>query len=366
MASHGVAMNPLSRNIMISSALNENIYPLVSTVGSVRWRFPLSAMMASMIVLMAFGPVSSAQIGVLPSIEITCDDPDPIEVWPGATRSTIVYCTLENPSIHSESVEIGTGSEEGDFEFAAPASVTIGSGQEVDIQVVVRATELHREGVFDANITAKVTQANGIDVGAFTSEEEAVVSVEVMSFGSCEVMMGQGGGSIDAGDPVVFAASFVCQSNTDFSIGYSLIMIEEGSMSSAWPSGFEDQSAPCEFQVQAGGGGGNCQFQVSTPSNLASAWNGCVVLIDNDGDGDGVGSVAPSSCSSDTPSLGVNVDPQGLSLGAIGLDGNSSLTALAMENKEVVGGALGGLILLVSLVVVLRRRSRGYEEWEED
>ena len=37
-----------------------------------------------------------------------------------------------------------------------------------------------------------------------------------------------------------------------------------------------------------------------------------------------------------------------------------------MENKEVVGGALGGLILLVSLVVVLRRRSRDYDEWEED
>ena len=62
--------------------------------------------------------------------------------------------------------------------------------------------------------------------------------------------------------------------------------------------------------------------------------------VDNDGDGDGSGSVAPSSYSSDTPSLGVNVDPQGLSLGAIGLDGNSSLTDLAMENKEVVGGAL--------------------------
>ena len=137
-------------------------------------------------------------------------------------------------------------------------------------------------------------------------------------------------------------------------------------MSSEWPSGFEDQSAPCEFQVQAGGGGGNCQFQVSTPSNLGSAWNGCVVLIDNDGDGDGVGSVAPSSCSSDTPSLGVNVDPQGLSLGSIGLDGNSSLTDIAMENKEVVGGALGGLILLVSLLVVVRRRSRRYADWDED
>ena len=170
MASHGVAMNPLSRNIMISCALDENIYALVSTVEFVSRGPALSAMMASMIVLLAFGPVSSAQIGVLPSVEITCVDPNPIEVLPGATRSTIVDCTLENPSIHSESVEIGTGSAEGDFEFAAPASVTIGSGQEVDIQVLVRATELHQEGEFDANITAKVTQANGIDVGAFTSE----------------------------------------------------------------------------------------------------------------------------------------------------------------------------------------------------
>lgn len=324
-----------------------------------------SSLMASLVVLMAFGPVSSAQIGVLPSVEITCDDPSPIEVWPGATRTSIVYCTLENPSIHSESVEIGAGSEEGDFEFAAPQSVTIGAGQEVEIQVLVRATEAHLAGTFDANITAKVTQANGIDVGAFTSEEEDGVNVEVMSFGSCEVMMGQGGGSIEAGDPVVFAASFVCQSNSDFSIGYSLVLIEEGSTTSAWPSGFEDQSAPCEFQVEAGGGGSNCQFQVSTPSNLASSWNGCVVLIDDDGDGNGAGAVAPSSCSSESPSLGINIDPQGLSLGSIGLDTNSSLTELVMENKEVVGGSLGGLLLLVSLVVVLRRRSRGEDDWDE-
>ena len=67
--------------------------------------------------MMSMGPISSSQIGILPSVEITCDDPGPVEVWPGATRTTIVYCTLENPSIHSESVEIGTESEESDFEF---------------------------------------------------------------------------------------------------------------------------------------------------------------------------------------------------------------------------------------------------------
>ena len=329
-------------------------------------RAKLSALMVTLVVLMFLGPVSSAQIGILPSVVITCDDPGPVEVWPGATRTTTVYCTLENPSIHSESVEIGAESEDEGFLFVAPQSVTIGAGQEIDIQVVIRVPELYPAGTYSANITAKVTQANGIEVGAITSTEEDSVGFEVMRYGSCEVMIGQGGGSIEAGDPVIFAASFTCESNSDFSIGYSLVMIEEDAGSSAWPSGFEDQSAPCEFQIQAPGGGANCQFQISTPSNLANAWDGCIIIVDNDGDGDGIGSVAPLSCSSDYPSIGVNVNPQGLSLGAIGFDGNSSLTDLAMENKEIVGGALGGLILLVSMMVVLSRRSRGYDEWDED
>ncbi len=344
----------------------DNIYPLESGVRDMGREAVFATMVASLMVLMACGPISSAQIGILPVVEITCDDPNPIDVRPGATKTTIIYCTLENPSIHSETVEIGTGSEEEGFEFASPQTVTIGSGQEVDIQVIVRADELHPAGAFDANITAKVTQANGIDVGAFTSEEEAVVSMEVLSYGACEVMMGQGGGSIEAGDPVVFAASFVCQANSDFTISYSLILIEEGPMTWAWPSGFEDQSAPCEFQVQAGGGGSNCQFQVSTPSNLANAWNGCVVLEGSDEEDDEVGTEVLLPCSSDYPSIEINIEPQGLSLSSIGLDANSSVTDLVIENKEVVGGSLGGLIILVCLIVVLRRRSRYDDEWDED
>tara|TARA_Y100000287_G_scaffold145243_1_gene120057 strand:- start:364 stop:1365 length:1002 start_codon:yes stop_codon:yes gene_type:complete len=330
-------------------------------------RAVLSALMASMVLMMSLVPVSSGQIGILPSVVITCDDPGPVEVWPGATRTTIVYCTLENPSIHSESVEIGTESEEADFQFAAPQTVTIGAGQEMDIQVVIRVPELFPAGTYSANITAKVTEANGIEVAAITSQEEDSVSFEVMKYGSCEVMMGQGGGAIEAGDPVVFAASFVCEANSEFSIGYSLVMIEEGATPSMWPSGFEDQSAPCEFQVQATGGGGNCQFQIATPSNLANSWNGCVVLVDDDGDGDGFGSSPPSSCTSNYPSLGVDIEPQGLSLGSIGLDSNSSVSDLLIDNKELVGGGVGGLVLLLSLVMVLRRRSRSYDEdWDED
>ena len=288
-------------------------------------------------------------------------------MWPGATRTTIVYCTLENPSIHSESVEIGTESEESDFQFAAPQTVTIGAGQEMDIQIIIRVPELYAAGTYSANVTAKVTEANGIDVSAITSTEEDSVSFEVMKYGSCEVMVGQGGGAIEAGDPVVFAASFVCEANAEFSISYSLVMIDEVAMSSIWPSGSRTHECALSVPSPSDEGRGNCQFQIATPSNLANSWSGCVVLIDDDGDGDGSGSSPPSSCNTNYPSLGIDIEPQGLSLVSIGLDSNSSVSELLMDNKELVGGGVGGLVLLLSLILVLRRRSRSYdEEWEED
>ena len=138
----------------------------------------------------------------------------------------------------------------------------------MDIQIIIRVPELFAAGTYSANVTAKVTEANGIDVTAITSTEEDSVSFEVMKYGSCEVMVGQGGGAIEAGDPVVFAASFICEANAEFSIGYSLVMIDEVAMSSIWPSGFEDQSAPCQFQVQATGGGGTVSSRLPRPPTL--------------------------------------------------------------------------------------------------
>ena len=92
-----------------------------------------------------------------------------------------------------------------------------------------------------------------------------------------------------------------------------------------------------------------------------------MVLVDDDGDGDSSGSSPPTSCSTDYPSLGVDIEPQGLSLGSIGLDTNSSVSEILMDNKELFGGGVGGLVLLFCLILILRRRSRSYdEEWEED
>ena len=55
----------------------------------------------------AFVPVSSAQAGIFPEVNLTCEEPtEEMEVYPGATRTVLVNCKLENPTSYNEQVDI--------------------------------------------------------------------------------------------------------------------------------------------------------------------------------------------------------------------------------------------------------------------
>ena len=63
----------------------------------------------------------------------------------------------------------------------------------------------------------------------------------------------------------------------------------------------------------------------------------------------------------------VVVEPTGLSLQTLGLGENTTVADLIVDNKEIVGGGIGALILLVSLIVIVKRRPGPYDDdWEED
>ncbi|HJM29585.1 MAG TPA: choice-of-anchor T family protein [Candidatus Thalassarchaeaceae archaeon] len=103
-----------------------------------------------------------AQTGPVPDVSLSCDQPQPIDVYPGATRSTIINCRVENPTIHQEKVRITI--QAGVLAVSGPASLTIGSGSEVSFQVSVRAELRAPEGQHQVSISAEVTMANGIPV----------------------------------------------------------------------------------------------------------------------------------------------------------------------------------------------------------
>ena len=137
----------------------------------------------SMLILMVYflstwaGAASvQAQTNPTPDITLTCDNPQAIEVYPGATRTSIVYCVLQNPTIHSEKVNIQIQS--GSLISAGPASMTVGSGADVSFQVILRADLRMPEGQQVVTITATVTQWNGAPVsGASTPTEAKVLTV---------------------------------------------------------------------------------------------------------------------------------------------------------------------------------------------
>ena len=73
--------------------------------------------------------------GAVPDITLTCDQPQPIDVYPGATRSSIINCRIENPTVHQEKVRIQI--QAGVLAFSGPATMSIGGGSEVSFQVLV-------------------------------------------------------------------------------------------------------------------------------------------------------------------------------------------------------------------------------------
>jgi len=325
-----------------------NVYPVEDGAYVMGRASVIVALIVLIVPLGAFSTVATAQTNIIPEINISCDDPAEIDVYPGSTMTTIIDCVLENPTIHQEKIEVTI--ESGTFAAAGPSSMTVGSGSEVSFQVIVRADESHSADSYLVNISAQVVEANGIQVSLFTSPEYSEVTVVVNAFMSCDWTMGQGGGAVEAGDVIAFSASFTCTGNDDSSANFSPRMISD-SGDNSWPSGFVDQSAPCNLQTQSGSSSTNCQFQILTPANLGETWEGCIAIWWEE---DWLGYV-PDSCEYER--VDVKVEPKGIGLDTLGLDGNESISEILQENKQIVAGG-GGVLLLAFVAVALLRRSR--------
>ena len=344
-------MNALSIKSAEIDCHMENIYPSEVSAGAVSRTSVVLSFLLFIAPVLALTPVVSAQTGIFPEISISCDDPPDMDVAPGATRVAVSNCVLENPSMHPEEVEITVQS--GGFTYASPGSMTVPAGSEVSFQVTFRGDLAHDSGSYVANITAQVTQASGIDVTLITSPESVEVTIIVAEFTSCEHDLGQGGGVVEAGEIVVFSSSVSCTSNEDSSIKYIPRMIAD-SGDSSWPSGFVDQSAPCNILIRTGGSSANCQFQIVTPSNLESTWEGCIILLEE-------GESVPKSCPS-TNAIDVKVEPKSIGIGTLELTGNNSIFGDYEEEAPVIIGGVAVIIVLAVTVAVIRRRRRSFED----
>ena len=122
-------------------------------------RLTASVILLSLSMILVSFPLSSttfAQLGS-PNPDINLDCPDStveIEVGPGDSRVGSVVCTLENPSIHQEEVNITV--DEVGLNIAYPGTVSVSAGEEETFTITWSADP-------------------GSDVETLTSEVEVVV-----------------------------------------------------------------------------------------------------------------------------------------------------------------------------------------------
>ena len=145
-------------------------------------RVPL--MIMAVYFLSLWSGASAVQAQTSPDVSLTCDQPAPIEVYPGALRSTIIYCTLTNPTTFSEKVDLTY--QQGIISVAGPGSATVPPG-DTSFQVAARADLRQPEGQQVVTITATVTQWNGAPVTAATSPTEAKVMTVFKQFSRLRV-----------------------------------------------------------------------------------------------------------------------------------------------------------------------------------
>jgi len=300
-----------------------------------------------MMLICCFSTSGSAQI--LPEADVECEDSVTLDISPGSVKQAIVNCELTNPTSGSESIEISYQS--GNLNVAGPESMTVGGGQSVDFQVAVASTGETPAGTYDINVSVVVTEWNGVPVSVFGFSDEDVVEVEVQPYTVCSSSRPSAIFS-EAGEDVVFSVVYSCDSNEENSLEVSLHLLEEGSsQETMWPSGFNDMSVDT-CRVENPMGSVDCDFVLTTPSNLQESWQGCLIVVDEITD--------PGwSCSSNF-AFPLTVNEKETVIPSVGIDVNGTVLeelGVTEENQVYfIGGGAGIVALLISLVFFLRRR----------
>jgi hypothetical protein len=302
--------------------------------------------------MISFTPIflqASAQLSIIPSITLECFE-DSVEI---GIDAAFVTCEIENPTQYVEKVEL---TSESDINLVHPEEITVGPGESQQFMVAIDSSSALIFGNYDANISARVVEANDLAVSLITSTESDSFIIKIAETLDCEVTMGQGGGEIQAGEIVIFSATYRCDGNRDgVKVIAHLELFEHGGNSPHWPAGYIDKSPPCDLTINNGDGVASCQFTLETPDEISSEWKGCMIILDN--------TVRTSDSCNQNTKLQLTVKPKSTGLG-IELGGNNSIIdqlGLTKEQLPIIGGGIGLVLFIIIGLVVYGRKNRDDE-----
>ncbi|MGB1589782.1 MAG: choice-of-anchor T family protein [Candidatus Poseidoniaceae archaeon] len=146
----------------------------------------ISSLMLVIILSMSYIPLPSAQAQVgVPDVNLECETGTiDIEVYPGASATGMVTCTVSNPNSYQEKISIQVTAD--GLAVAAPGSITLGPNAEEDFQVTVQAQERMTKQSRQMTVTATVTEAMGAPPPNI-AEKEVTVIMNIKQFAGLQL-----------------------------------------------------------------------------------------------------------------------------------------------------------------------------------
>ena len=134
-------------------------------------------------------PMPSAEAQFVPAVELECvgvtgSGEVPIDVYPGATRTGVAYCTVSNPTIYQEKIDIEVQAD--GLAVAAPGSVNVAAGGEEEFLVTVRADPEMRAQTRQMTVTATVVEMNGVPPPNIATADSELL-IQILQFSGVSV-----------------------------------------------------------------------------------------------------------------------------------------------------------------------------------
>tara|TARA_B100001142_G_scaffold64264_1_gene63657 strand:+ start:29821 stop:30783 length:963 start_codon:yes stop_codon:yes gene_type:complete len=312
-----------------------------------KWRVGVVILVLLNIQIALFIPSATAQ-QILPGIELECSTSSIVIHFDEVDSSNqIIECILTNDRPYVEEVSLEYISEY--IDTAGPGNLMVEGNSDTSFQVIIDVDNSLIPQIYELNITAEVISAIGIPLGFLTEVEEWAIEIEIMEYTICNVNYGINSLNVEGGENALFTAAYNCESNLDRELDVELHLVDKNANSeSTWASGFNLVSDKCTILISEGSGFENCEFELTTPSNIDEKYEGCLIVLDER-------TTITGSCQSED-SLEFIVNPK--ENGIInGVGGNISvLDDYDISEKQIMYFSSAFFILIVLFIAFFRYR----------
>ena len=309
----------------------------------------ISALTLIFILSMSYIPLPGAQAQVgAPDVNLECETGSiDIDVYPGASATGVVTCTVSNPNSYQEKIDIQVTAD--GLAVAAPGSITLGPNAEEDFIVTVKAQEQMTKQSRQMTVTATVSEVMGAPPPNI-AQKDATVIMNIKQFAGLQLE--------------TYTPSVTLPTNNESMLGFGiyntgnwvdryLVSITPNSMDNLQSAGFKISLPANKIEIENRANQERVFVFIETPDDY-SGWN-----QNSDGmyeatfvlefEAKSEFSCNNGNCITETVSVAITVVHEAETTGDI-------LSSAADNQLLIFGGGGAGLLLIILLIIVVKKR----------